>query len=1112
MASSDDLAKQLKIIQQMNAVMQQIAGNQKVIEQAISGQAGYAQRLVQLLQQMQGLDLDEKFKTLGSTLAAAAEKAGEFDDDPLRRLTKSAAGASDQFETLAQKLSGAGRKAGLMGVVMDGLRKGFSNFVGLSKSTLGFLGGIVEWAGSVAAAIVSIPLRILEGLINLAASSNLGLSELRREIEAVRKQFGDLKGPGSAAILVATKTLQGFHDTGLRAWRVFGTLAERLAHFRELATSMGATFSVLTKEFEQNGGALAAYQKGLGADGEAMKGLASRSIVYGRTIGKTLNDIAKQSLALGKQFDLDQKLIARDMAKASIDVRHFGTTTVKEIGVAATYARKLGVELDKITGTLDAFETFDTAAENAAKLSQAFGVQVDAFKLMESQNPAEQIDMLRKQFRAAGVDASQFNRQQLRLLSSTTGLDEATAQQVFSQKNFGVSLDDVRKRSETAEKQQLTQAEAMSKLADSIERMVKDGPVLQGSFFRMFIDGFLRGIQVTKEFRTLMLNIRESLRTVMRFGVQFGRSFVANFDGVRDALKGLSDMFAPKNFSRVAQQSFAAFNQLLKGGIDFSGFMDQVMRAFGGFTDAERGPLGRAVDGFKRFFIKLADIAGDGIKWAGDKIGKFLETVADYISGKKKLGNIDLTEGDQFLLRVFKPIFEGFESAWTSIKPPALRMLLALGDKLLDLLKSPEVQALGARIAPYVAAIIVGPAVVNAIVYTGTSMLLRGIGTLLTSRALLGGISASFSSVFSTLASVGSTMASKLLTAFTAGFGPVAMVAAAGAIGYAVGTMLNDYLGLDKIISEFVSKYTDKGKAVAASRTKLEVPQGAIGYAHGYYELNGKLLGGDGDKQTEERLRQMIAARARNKEKKEGELAAQAQNPAGPHVIEVPQIRIEASAKKRDLAAAYDPAMADIGVKLKRQAEQLKIAQAALSDIRTVEPQLTAAVSTGAIERAFGAVTSVAAGAKRLDELFGGSGAELGTVVGQLPKIASSISKGAVQTALTAVKDVVAMVQELDDALSKTPRVDIATRLSALAQGSGLGSKANYTVSSKAVNIYLNLEVTMDAGELEKVVIMRKESIIRDRLEFATIKAPGQQGNNSLPEKYTANVPNIVKR
>src|SRR5690606_19459069 len=122
----------------------------------------------------------------------------------------------------------------------------------------------------------------------------------------------------------------------------------------------------------------------------------------------------KQTLELGKAFDIDQKLIGKDLGKAIADVRHFGSVTVKEIGQASVYARKLGLELDKIVGTLDAFETFDTAAENAAKLSQSFGVTVDAFELMEAQNPADQLDMLRRQFRAAGVDASNFSRQQLK--------------------------------------------------------------------------------------------------------------------------------------------------------------------------------------------------------------------------------------------------------------------------------------------------------------------------------------------------------------------------------------------------------------------------------------------------------------------------------------------------------------------------------------------------------------------------------------------------------------------------------------------------------------------------------------------------------------------------
>ena len=58
--------------------------------------------------------------------------------------------------------------------------------------------------------------------------------------------------------------MTGFSETGLTTWRVFGTMAERIEHVTKVAVSMGATFGVLRQEFVANGGAILAFQKGLG--------------------------------------------------------------------------------------------------------------------------------------------------------------------------------------------------------------------------------------------------------------------------------------------------------------------------------------------------------------------------------------------------------------------------------------------------------------------------------------------------------------------------------------------------------------------------------------------------------------------------------------------------------------------------------------------------------------------------------------------------------------------------------------------------------------------------------------------------------------------------------
>jgi len=533
-ATKEDVSEQLNITMKLAAQVEKMAAAAERIEKSFEAQVKFAEKLASAMRGVKTEDtaqnlgklkdtfgdvqkkiddtsrsssesfkkISESIKTSDDALSLLPGKLGEFakvinDLDatkPFSSVIKSISGLDKKFVELR-------RAVGLFvevikktpthvlatAAALKGLYQGFRNVTAVSKSVLGFFGTLVDSLFSVTTAILAIPFKILTGLINLAGKGGGGANELAQAMEALRKEFGAFSSTTPKTILNMSTHLKGFSDTGLSAWRVFGFLWTRIKDFTELAKEMGATFVVLSKEFYDNGGALLAYQKGLGISNEGMKAVSQRAISMGDKLGGTLKEMTKYSLDMAKAFGLDAKVISRDMSKAMADVKHFTGATIKQMAEAAIYSKKLGIELEKIVGILDAFETFDTAAENAAKLSQAFGVQVDAFKMMEAQSPAEQIDMLRKSFASAGVDASTFNRQQLKLLATTTGLDEATARQAFSMKNQGASLDMVKKKSAETEKKTLTQAEAMHKLANAIERIVLSGGGEMGGFWDQFV-------------------------------------------------------------------------------------------------------------------------------------------------------------------------------------------------------------------------------------------------------------------------------------------------------------------------------------------------------------------------------------------------------------------------------------------------------------------------------------------------------------------------------------------------------------------------------------------------------------------------------------------------
>jgi hypothetical protein len=105
----------------------------------------------------------------------------------------------------------------------------------------------------------------------------------------------------------------------------------------------------------------------------------------------------------------------------------------------------------------------------------------------------------------------------------------------------------------------------------------------------------------------------------------------------------------------------------------------------------------------------------------------------------------------------------------------------------------------------------------------------------------------------------------------------------------------------------------------------------------------------------------------------------------------------------------------------------------------------------------------------------------------------------------------VRQANDLDKALGdgNINKIDIKAKLDRVARAVGLGGKASYTVNpSKQVQIVVNLEVVMDVDKVEKVMIMRKQSIIRDRLNFATDN-PSTQGTNTIPQDFQQTLPDV---
>lgn len=694
---ADDLGSQLSVQQQINKVLQKrnalLAQQSKVLGTQIQLAAEYCKAL-----DCADLDgMNDRLGEINASLTQVADDASTSTDET-NRLGEAAQQSSDRFG----KLAANAKKFAIVAIGFKAIQAGLG---GIVQTVSNIASGFMSAVGSVfnfGRSVLSLPFELMGNLIGMAqGGGGGGGNPLKEALEEIRKEMGSLasnEGKAAASALEQFKSqAKDMAGTGLKLSKIFGRgkggIAKAMKENLESMKALGAEAHFFRGEFEKNAVALSMYRKGLGLSAEDMKGVADTARGTGQEMTGTLQNIASYSVQLGERFNIAAKVIAKDMAGMMKDYEHFGHLGPKVMAQNAVYAQKLGIEIKSLTGMIDKFDNFEDAAKGAAQLSQAFGMNVDAMKMMKEQDPAKRLRMLQDAFQATGRSVKDMTMQEKKLLAQQAGMDVKTIDRAFSQQGLSESYDDIMSAGNDAEKKTLSQAEAMSKLADSIERLTKGGGgggKKFASFFDAFTQGFGDGIMKHKEFKKVLTNIKESLKHVYTAGKDIGKMFVEMFPGVKMMMKGLQKMFDPKRYQAFMADVKAAFKGLftaVKSGKDgVPAFIEAIKKAFGKFFNTGSEGAKMFKDGFMAFIKAAGAIFRDLLLYILPEITKGVERLTKWLQdaltkppqlgkGVKSLGaefgKLFSALGNMFGV-LFAPLLEkmgeAFNNLWTTLK------------------------------------------------------------------------------------------------------------------------------------------------------------------------------------------------------------------------------------------------------------------------------------------------------------------------------------------------------------------------------------------------------------------------------------------------------------
>ena len=564
-----DLSDQLRIQQQINKVLTDRQSLLKANADLLSQQVSISQ---QMCDAMSGTGLKEAEKTLRRTSTSAKEAAAG-----VRNLGGEFKSAEKQAKDAAEEMDRMYKKAILVGSAvgaLKGLRLGFGMLKNIVGGAFRVLSSFTSGLFKVGKAILTIPLKIFGGLVDMA--QGMGSPVFLQALEEVRKTFGDIAtGSGRALRNSAFEIKREFNSLtksssgmGASFGRVFGYgqegLAAALKFNAELATELGGSFAGMKDKIKGNFAELAIYRKGLGLTAKQQAMFMKMTDKAGGDFMARFKSISSMAIKVGKNFGYSSKEIGQTIGKMFENVKVFGGFTDKQLVSMAVQSKRLGIELDGLVSVAEGFDDYDEAAKSVGNLHRVFGMQVDTMKLFNEQDPAARIQQLQKAFKEAGNSVEGMSRQQLKYLAANAKVSEEEAKLIFSKKGLEEGYDKVKKKTNKAASKEMKMAKVMLNLSKQIERVFGSGGKKYKGFFDAFTSGFGEGVVRTREFRKVLRNINRSLKITRRAGRNVGRAFVKHFPGVKTFLGALADFFNPRKFAPMAREMTKEIEKFFK--------------------------------------------------------------------------------------------------------------------------------------------------------------------------------------------------------------------------------------------------------------------------------------------------------------------------------------------------------------------------------------------------------------------------------------------------------------------------------------------------------------------------------------------------------------------
>lgn len=521
-----------------------------------------------------------------------------------------------------------------------------------------FFGGITV-ATKFAKTMVGLPLQIVGSAAKIGHSFRKDVVETIGNSVLKLNEFIDTNdGLGASIKKMSTSSavsLDKFQDVGSDLVKLFGTGAGGLAATIEAS---GQALVDMGQFADVAGGSIANLDetfvhfykatKSLGFAGKDIEYITAEAVKNGESIYTALDRVVVAGDATAKQFSLDRKKLSKNFMELRTDITNFGHLSDSQLMQTTAKLTQMGLSMKEASAVFGKIDTFESAAQTSAMLSQTFGMNVDALQLLKAEKPEEIIEQFRDAMLSTGRSFDDLNRHEKSLMATHTGLSEQALKMTMNYRTLGMSYTDIQKKMKEDDptQQQIKNLKLMSgslkeikrtltgdnmfrNFADGVMNTIKTASGLSPVLLRVskrFEDFFLSGLKVSKGTKSALVKAFSPFTTVLEKMVGDGKSKKGLLDA--DKFKGTFEKFA---------QTTGGFLERAFKGENLAGLQDEIKDSLSNAFDFNNLNQGNS-------------IVGKLINTSGELIGQMLKAFAAFGPGLIDVVDKSLTGVVDFLL------------------------------------------------------------------------------------------------------------------------------------------------------------------------------------------------------------------------------------------------------------------------------------------------------------------------------------------------------------------------------------------------------------------------------------------------------------------------------